>query len=89
MFQINEQSRIYSRNDDLIHETNSETRFRENLFWIRVNEHFTPEDCYRINREKYKICQVAYPVDQSKIIEMNGKKYIKNQDLVILDRLMG
>ena len=30
MFQIKEQSRFYSRIDDLIHETNSETRFREN-----------------------------------------------------------
>ena len=52
MFQINGHLRFYSRNEDLIHETNSERRFRENLFWIRVNEHFTPEDCYQINREK-------------------------------------
>ena len=73
VFQINGLSRFYSRNEDLIHETNSERRFRE-CFQIRVNEHFTPEDCYRINTEKYKICQVVYLVDQSKIIELNEKK---------------
>ena len=61
-----------------------------NCFQIRVNENFTPEDCHRIIPEKYKICQVVYPVDQSKIIELNENKYfIKNQDLVILDWLMG
>ena len=61
-----------------------------NFFGIRVNEHFTPEYCYRINPENYEICQVLCPVDQSKIIELNEKKhFIKNQALVILDRLMG
>ena len=59
-------------------------------FWIRVNEHFTAEDCHRINPDKYKLCQVVYSVDQSKIISLNETKYfIKNQDLVLLDRLMG
>ena len=60
------------------------------FFGISVDEHFTPEDCYRINPEKYKICQVLYPVDQPKIISSNEKKVvIKNQDLVILYQLMG
>ena len=45
-----------------------------NLFWISVDEHFTPEDCYQINPEKYKICHVVYPVDQPKIISSNEKK---------------
>ena len=44
------------------------------MFWIRVKEHFTPEDCYRINPEKCKICQVVYLVDQSKLISLNEKK---------------
>ena len=74
MFQINGQSRFYSRNDDLIYETNSETRFRENCFWIRVNKYFTPEDFYRINLDKYKICQVVCPVDQPKIMSLNEEK---------------
>ena len=56
MFDIIGQSKFYSRNNDSIHETNSETRFRENCLWIRVNEHFTPDVCYRINSDKYKIC---------------------------------
>ena len=41
MFEVIGQSRYYSRNEDLIHETNLESRFMDNLFWIRVNEHFT------------------------------------------------
>ena len=73
MFQMNGQSRFYSRNHDFIHETTSETRFRE-CFWISVNEHFTPGECYRLNPEKYKICQVINPVDQSKIISLNEKQ---------------
>ena len=32
IFQTNGQSRFYSTNDDLIHETNSETRLREFCF---------------------------------------------------------
>ena len=84
MFDIIEQSKFYSRNNDDIHETNLETRFRENCFWIRVNEHFTPDVCYRINPDKYKICQVVSPVNQPKIMSLNSKKIvIKNQDLAI------
>ena len=79
MLQIIGQSRLYSRNEDLIHDTNFEKRFTNIFFWIRVNEHFIPKHCYRINPEQYKICQVVYPVDLSKIIELNEKKkFIKN-----------
>ena len=63
MFQMNGQSRFYSRNLEFIHETTSERRFRGKYFWIRVNEHFTLEECYQLNSEKYKICQVINPVD--------------------------
>ena len=73
MFDVIGQSKFYSRNNDAIHETNSETRFRENCFWIRVNEHFTPDVCYRINPDKYKICQVVSPVNQPKIMSLNSK----------------
>ena len=84
MFDIIGQSKFYSRNNDDIHETNLETRFRENCFWIRVNEHCTPDVCYRINPDKYKICQVVSPVNQPKIMSLNSKKIvIKNQDLAI------
>jgi len=73
MFDIIGQSKFYSRNYHDIHETNLETRFRENCFWIRVNEHFTPDVCYRINPDKYKICQVVSPVNQPKIMSLNSK----------------
>ena len=73
MFDIFGQSKFYSRNNDAVHETNSETRFRENCFWIRVNEHFTPDVCYRINPDKYKICQVVCLVNQPKIMSLNMK----------------
>ena len=83
MFGIIWQSKFYSRNNDSIHEMNSETRFR-GFFLIRVNEHFTPDVCYRINPDKYKICQVVCPVNQPKIMSLNSKKIvIKNQDLAI------
>jgi len=39
MFEIIGQSRYYSGNEDLIHETNFEKRFTDNLFWIRVNKY--------------------------------------------------
>ena len=74
MIDIIGQSKFYSRNNDSIHETNSETRFRENFFWIRVNKYFTPDVYYRINPNKYKICQVVCPVNQPKIISLNEKK---------------
>ena len=59
MFDIIGQSKFYSRNNDDIHETNSE---------------FTPDVCYRINPDKYKICQVVCPVNQPKIMSLNLKK---------------
>ena len=74
MFDIIGQSKFYSRNYDDIYETNLETRFRENYFWIRVNEHFTSDVCCRINSDKYKICQVVSPVNQPKIMSLNSKK---------------
>ena len=84
MFDIIGQSKFYSRNNDSIYETNSETRFRENCFWIRVNDYFTPDVCYPMNPDKYKICQVVCPVYQPKIISLNGGKVvIWNQDLAI------
>ena len=52
IFEINGQSRYYSRNEDLIHETNFEKIFTDYFFGIRVNEHFTSQHCYRINPEK-------------------------------------
>ena len=76
MFEIIGQSRYYSRNKDLIYERNFENRFTENIFWIRVNKHFTSQYCYRINPGNYKICQVIYPVDPSKIIELNEKNIL-------------
>ena len=84
MFDIIGQSKFYSRNNDSIHETNSQTRFRVNCSWICVNKHFTQDVCYRINSDKYKSCQIVCPIDQPMIISLNGKKVvIKNQDLVI------
>ena len=74
MFNTIGHSRYYSRNNDSNHETNSETRFMENSFWIRVNEHYTPDDCYRKNPDKYKICQVVHPENQPKILSLNEKK---------------
>ena len=55
-FEVIGQSRYYSRNEDLIHETNLESRFMDNLFWIPVNEHYTSQHFYRENPEKYNIC---------------------------------
>ena len=75
MFDKIRQSKFDSRNNDAIHKTNSETTFREKN-WIRVNEHFTPDVCYRINPDKYKICQVVCPVDQPKIIPLNENKLL-------------
>ena len=84
MFDIIGQSKFYSRNNDDIHETNLETRFSENCLWIRVNEHVTSDVCYRVNPDKYKICQVVSPVNQYKIMTLNSKKNgIKSQDLAI------
>ena len=52
MFEVIGQSRYYSRNEGLIHETNLESRFLDNFFWIRVNEHYTSQHCYRKKPEK-------------------------------------
>ena len=73
MIEVIRQSKYYSINEDLIHETNLESRFRDNCFWLRVNEHYTSQHFYRVNPEKYKICQVVHPVNPSTIIELNEK----------------
>ena len=89
MFEVIVQSMYYSRNEDLIHETNLESRFMDKLFWIRVDEHYTSQHCYRNKPEKYKICQVVHPVNPSTIIEFNDKTtFYKQSRFIILDRLM-
>ena len=49
IFELIGQSKYYSRNEDLIHETNFESRFMDIFFGIRVNEHYISLHCYRKN----------------------------------------
>ena len=47
--------------------------FRHNCVWIRVNEHYISQHCYRKKPEIYKIFQAVHPVNPSTTIELNDK----------------
>ena len=68
MIQVMGHSKYFSKNKEFTYETIVETKFMDPSFFIRLNENFTSQHCYKNNINEYKIYQVVNPANSSLFI---------------------